>query len=587
MSNQLTVRVASIGKPETLRGLLDVTVPLGLQNGDVLYYSSNTQNYRVDTLPFVDGANTLIQIRKSSVANASSLNNGELYYSFFDQKLYIGNTTNHLVPIAGNYYVDLANSIFYISNTAYNQANVARTHANAAFAVANTKFSANGGIIYGDVEISGNLSVLGNVTTFSANNIVIDDPFILLANNNGTDILDIGIAAHYDSNLHTGLFRSATTKEWYLFKGYDEHFFYTDGGNINLFANNFALDILNSDIRTSNLILGDINAISWIQTTYDQANVSRTHANIAFDQANVSRVHANASFEQANVARTHANSAFNRANTVYDVANTKLNISGGTIAGDLVVTGNITISGQTTYANTIQLQVGDNIIVLNADLPPAFAPSESAGIEVNRGSSTNVGLIWNEGTDKWTFTNDGTTYLNIASNTEIETNQTIAQGAFTQANTARTHANTAHATANAAYDTANTKLNISGGTITGNLIVSGQTTSPIQTLSDAANISWNCNSSAKAKVTITANRTMSAVTNAVEGTTYTLWVIQDSVGGRLLSWTTSGNGSFDFGADTAPTLSFTPNTADILAFEAITIAGTLKLRFLGIKRGFT
>lgn len=82
------------------------------------------------------------------------------------------------------------------------------------------------------------------------------------------------------------------------------------------------------------------------------------------------------------------------------------------------------------------------------------------------------------------------------------------------------------------------------------------------------------------------NRTMLATVGAVEGASYYLWVIQDGTGTRTITWTTSGAGSFDFGTDGAPTLTTTASRADLLCFEAISIAGTLKLRFAGIKKGF-
>lgn len=116
---------------------------------------------------------------------------------------------------------------------------------------------------------------------------------------------------------------------------------------------------------------------------------------------------------------------------------------------------------------------------------------------------------------------------------------------------------------------------------------SGQQTSPLQTLTDAANIAWDVSTKQKAKVTLGGNRTMDAVSNAVEGTSYFIWVIQDGTGSRTVTWTTSGAGSFDFGADGAPTLTTTASKADLLCFEAISIGGTLKLRFAGIKKGFT
>lgn len=91
-----------------------------------------------------------------------------------------------------------------------------------------------------------------------------------------------------------------------------------------------------------------------------------------------------------------------------------LGVSGNaTFAQDVVVTGNLTISGTTTYINTTNLQIGDNIIALNADLPDGNAPTESAGIEINRGSSANTFFRWNETGDVWEVTNDGTNYGTI------------------------------------------------------------------------------------------------------------------------------------------------------------------------------
>jgi hypothetical protein len=52
-------------------------------------------------------ANTLIQLKFSNVTNTPpSLNVGEPAYSFVTDKLFIGNTTNHVLTIGGKYYVD-------------------------------------------------------------------------------------------------------------------------------------------------------------------------------------------------------------------------------------------------------------------------------------------------------------------------------------------------------------------------------------------------------------------------------------------------------------------------------------------------
>lgn len=68
---------------------------------------------------------------------------------------------------------------------------------------------------------------------------------------------------------------------------------------------------------------------------------------------------------------------------------------------NLVVSGNLTISGSATEINTETLTVDDNIIVLNNNV--TGAPSEDAGIEIERGTSTNKTFIWDETNDRWTL----------------------------------------------------------------------------------------------------------------------------------------------------------------------------------------
>ena len=82
-----------------------------------------------------------------------------------------------------------------------------------------------------------------------------------------------------------------------------------------------------------------------------------------------------------------------------------------TIANDLTVTGNLTVNGTTTTLNTETLSIEDNIVILNSGV--TGSPTTNAGVEVERGTSTNVSLRWNETTDKWQFTNDGSTYTDL------------------------------------------------------------------------------------------------------------------------------------------------------------------------------
>jgi hypothetical protein len=83
-----------------------------------------------------------------------------------------------------------------------------------------------------------------------------------------------------------------------------------------------------------------------------------------------------------------------------------------TINNNLVVSGDLTVSGSITTLNTSQLFVEDNTIVLNSNVTDS--PTLDAGVEVERGTSTNVSLLWNETDDQWTLTNNGTSYHAIA-----------------------------------------------------------------------------------------------------------------------------------------------------------------------------
>jgi hypothetical protein len=69
------------------------------------------------------------------------------------------------------------------------------------------------------------------------------------------------------------------------------------------------------------------------------------------------------------------------------------------ISGDLIVQGDLTVNGDVTTLNTATMNVEDNIFVLNSNV--TGTPSVDAGIEVERGTSTNASLIWSESNDVW------------------------------------------------------------------------------------------------------------------------------------------------------------------------------------------
>ena len=87
-----------------------------------------------------------------------------------------------------------------------------------------------------------------------------------------------------------------------------------------------------------------------------------------------------------------------------DITANSIEIDGDVlVTGDTVMTGNLTVNGETTIINSNVIASGDAVITLNADLPSGQAPSQDMGLEMNRGSSANVHMLWKEGVDYFEF----------------------------------------------------------------------------------------------------------------------------------------------------------------------------------------
>jgi hypothetical protein len=82
----------------------------------------------------------------------------------------------------------------------------------------------------------------------------------------------------------------------------------------------------------------------------------------------------------------------------------------GDNTGTVVIAGNLTVNGTQTTVNSNTVNIGDAIMTLNSD--EAGTPSANAGIEIERGTATNVSLLWNEGSDYFQI-NDGSTTSKI------------------------------------------------------------------------------------------------------------------------------------------------------------------------------
>jgi len=89
-----------------------------------------------------------------------------------------------------------------------------------------------------------------------------------------------------------------------------------------------------------------------------------------------------------------------------------------TFSNDIVVSGNLTVAGTTTTVNSETVSIADNILDLNSNFTSG-SPTENAGIKVKRGDEADVQLRWNETSDRWSFTNDGSAYNNMLLLTDL------------------------------------------------------------------------------------------------------------------------------------------------------------------------
>jgi hypothetical protein len=226
-------------------------------------------------------------------------------------------------------------------------------------------------------------------------------------------------------------------------------------------------------------------AFSTANTAATNATSAGSYANSAFATANSAASYANAAFLQANTpsytansAASYANSAFNSANAAFTRANNSINANtGGTITADLVITGNLTVQGNTTYVDTRTITTGDSLIHL--------ANNNTAGDTVdigfygtyNSGGQKYTGLVRQAGANYFLFqnltsdptanvlapgsltaANTGTLTANLTSYSVTINGQDInlyTTNAYTQANTAATNATSAGTYANGAFATAN------------------------------------------------------------------------------------------------------------------------------------
>lgn len=254
---------------ETISGN-NITVDTSLTVGDG---SSNTyitsSEITTDGTLFVSGNTTL---DSDVTVNGNTEFNGAI--NTINGDVVLGSNTTDTVAINGvvnTHIIPSANVTYDLGTVDYYWNNV---YAEDVHAVT--------GEFDGNVTIGGDLIVSGNVTTTNVSTLEVSDPLIHLASENTTDSLDIGWVGHYDSgsgNAHAGVFRDASSNEFYIFVDYQDAAIDTGGVNlINIADPTFALATLNTYLHSGGLTTNTTNATIASNSTFSVTVVANSFA---------------------------------------------------------------------------------------------------------------------------------------------------------------------------------------------------------------------------------------------------------------------------------------------------------------------
>ena len=258
--------------------------------------------------------------------------------------------------------------------------------------------------IDGSVTIAGNLTVQGTQTTVNTATLNVVDPLIILASNNSSDAVDIGFAGHYTDGSsvarHTGFFRDAGTKEYYVFDGYTPEL---TGNSIDVANASFNKANVNVGyVKSTGIINNGINLDTHIQGLYNLANTTSTTAS----NANANTIYTQGVDATQNTNITHADT---KAQAAFDRANSSVTSTATLTNGQLVIgTGSNTVTtlANSSYTLTGSLSASKTITSLTVDAYGRVTAATGADIAIDASQITAGTLgVPRGGTGQSSFTN--------------------------------------------------------------------------------------------------------------------------------------------------------------------------------------
>ena len=319
-------------------------------------------------------AQTILIKRSTNTATPTALSNGELAYSADSDKLFIGRPgggSGDIDAIGGKYYTDIITA-----------ATAANTASKLVLRDGSGNFSA--GTI--TAALTGNASTATAWQT-SRNLSLTGDGTATLSGVNGTAAVSAALTLA------------------------------TVNSNVGSFGSTTAIPVLTVNAKGLVTAASTVALATTLNITGDTGSDGIALLSETLDLEGGTGVTTVASankvtFSIGQPVATTDNVTFNNV-TVNGVLNSDdITATTMTASGHVVVQGNLTVNGTTTTVNSNTVAIGDSIMVLNND--ETGTPSENAGIEIERGTSTNVSILWNEGTDYWQI-NDGSTTSKVLS----------------------------------------------------------------------------------------------------------------------------------------------------------------------------
>lgn len=277
----------------------------------------------------------------------------------------------------------------------------------------------------GTLAVTGATTLNGAVTVSGSNNVTIDAGNLTLSSGNATIGGTLSVTGEITGNASTAT-KLATARTITIDGDVDATATSFDGtGNITLTT---TLDTVNSNVGS----FGSATAIP-VVTVNAKGLVTAVSTSAITTSLTVG---ADSGTNDSVALATDVLDFVGTANEIEtSVSNNQIQIglpSNVTIGNNLIINGNLTVSGTTTTVNTETLNLADNQILLNSN--ETGVPSQNGGIEIERGTSANKTLVWNETSDKWTVggetfvagTFEGALSGNASTATALATSRTIS-----------------------------------------------------------------------------------------------------------------------------------------------------------------